>query len=62
MSNCAIVPVMPTIVVWSPVFVPLTDVVPVTEIDGVEAQEIVTVLYFPAVMSHVVSAIVAALF
>jgi hypothetical protein len=53
---------MPTIVVWSPVFVPLTDVVPVTERDGVEAQEMVTVLYFPAVMSHVVSAIVAALF
>lgn len=49
-------------VVSSPVFVPLTDVVPVTARDGVDEPVIVTVLYLPAVISPVVSAIVAALF
>lgn len=52
----------PEILVWSPVFVPDTAVVPVTASVGVEVQEIATVLYFPAVMSPVVSAMVAALF
>jgi hypothetical protein len=47
--------------VWSPVFVPLTDVVPVTASVGVDEPEIATVLYFPPVMSPVVSAIVTAL-
>lgn len=46
--------------VWSPVLVPDTAVVPVTESVGVEAPEIATVLYFPAVMSPVVSAMVTA--
>lgn len=52
----------PDIFVWSPVFAPLTVVVPVTANVGVALPDIATVLYFHAVMSPVVSAIVAALF
>jgi hypothetical protein len=51
---------LPEIFVWSPVFVPLTAVAPVTVREGVPDPVIVTVLYLPAVMSPVVSAIVAA--
>ena len=51
-----------SVIVWSPVFVPLTDVVPVTARVGVDDPEIATVLYLPPVMSPVVSAIVTALF
>lgn len=43
-------------------FVPLTAVVPVTVRAGVDAPEIATVLYFPPVISPVVSAMVTALF
>ena len=43
-------------------FVPLTAVVPVTARVGVDAPEIVTALYLPAVISPVVSAIVTAEF
>jgi len=43
------------------VFVPLTEVVPVTARVGVDDPEIATVLYLPPVMSPVVSAIVTAL-
>ncbi len=53
---------LPETLVWSPVFAPLTVVVPVTASVGVEAPDIATVLYFHAVISPVVSAIVAALF
>jgi hypothetical protein len=50
------------VIVWSPVFDPLTEVVPVTASVGVDEPEIATVLYLPPVMSPVVSAIVTALF
>jgi hypothetical protein len=49
-----------SVIVWSPVFDPLTEVVPVTARVGVDDPEIATVLYLPPVMSPVVSAIVTA--
>lgn len=49
------------IVVWSPVFAPLIEAVHVTVSAGVDAPDIATVLYLPAVISPVVSAIVTAL-
>lgn len=56
------VPALPDTVVWSPVLFPLTVVVPATARVGVEEPDIATVLYFHAVISPVVSAIVTAEF
>lgn len=61
-ARAVAVQALPETLVWSPVFAQDIDELPVTASVGVEAPEIATVLYFHAVISPVVSAIVAALF
>ena len=61
-ARAVAVQALPETLVWSPVFAQDIDELPVTARVGVEEPDIATVLYFHAVMSPVVSAIVAALF
>lgn len=61
-SATVTVAALPDIFVWSPVLLPLIVAVPVTVRSGVEAPDIATELYLPAVISPVVSAIVTAEF